>query len=490
MNRDWKCFGTLFLVAGGLALHAAPVTSLKVLSFNIKVNASLGLNAVEQAIKNENPDVVLLQEADGYTIQPIASSLGGFYWIQTGGAGQYGIVSRYPIIKRIGETTEPYGGVGATIELSPNQRVHVFSAHLNYTPYGPYELVAGTSINKVISDENAARMPGLNELLGMAGPFIAGAEPVLLTGDFNAPSDLDYSPAVAWPESVACRNAGLVDSYAAVNPITKKFAGLFAFDDPGITWTPLTQYEPNHCFDRIDFIYYSGGDGMTTTASTDVDSRNDNVNPWPSDHRALLSTFSLALPASQTQPSSPVPANAGTSAPLRPAMTWIPGKNATSHNIYFGTTSPGNFVTNLVTDSLFKPGRLSPNTTYYWHVDEVTAGGNVTGAVWSFKTGNFSWADPSKPAYVRNENVTINFGNAPGNTTDWVGIYAAGTAYGPGNVPSIKWSYLNGSQAAPRRAIKSGTLTFTGLPAGSYVARFFSNDGFFLLDEAAFTVGP
>src|SRR6185369_2290499 len=114
MNSDWKCFGALFLVAGGLALHAAPVTSLKVLSFNIKVNASLGLNAVEQAIKNENPDVVLLQEADGYTIQPIASSLGGFYWIQTGGAGQYGIVSRYPIIKRIGETTFSFDDAAAT----------------------------------------------------------------------------------------------------------------------------------------------------------------------------------------------------------------------------------------------------------------------------------------------------------------------------------------------------------------------------------------
>src|SRR6185312_7841947 len=159
-----KYCGAAFLLASALALDAAPVTTLKVMQFNIKVNASLGLNAVEQAIKNENPDIVTLQEADGYTIQPIASSLGGYYWTQTGGAGQYGIISRYPIIKRIGETVDAYGGVGATIELSPNQRVHVFSAHLNYTPYGPYQLVAGTSVNQVISSENSARMPGLNEL--------------------------------------------------------------------------------------------------------------------------------------------------------------------------------------------------------------------------------------------------------------------------------------------------------------------------------------
>jgi len=489
-SRNWRHNAAFLLLAAGLAAQAAPVTSLKVMQFNVKVNASLGLNAVEQAIKNENPDIVTLEEADGYTIQPIAASLGGYYWIQTGGAGQYGIISRYPIIKRIGETVNAYGGVGATIELSPNQRVHVFAAHLNYTPYGPYQLVQGMSASRVVSSENSARMPGLNELLGVAAPFIGSADPVILTGDFNAPSDLDYSPYVGWPESIACRNAGLIDSYAAVNPITKKFAGLFAYNDPGITWTPLPQYEPNSCFDRIDFVYYSANDGMTPTGSVEVDSRNDNVNPWPSDHGAILSTFSLALPVSQTPASGPIPANAVGAAPLRPAMTWVPGRNATSHNIYFGTTSPGNFVTNVSSDSLFRPGRLAPNTTYYWHIDEVTSGGNTTGPTWSFTTGNFSWADPSKANYAKNETVTVNFGNAPGGMTDWIGIYAAGSAYGPGNVPSIKWNYLNGSQAAPRKALKNGTITFSGLAAGSYVVRFFSNDGFFLLDEAPFTVGP
>jgi len=488
--RGWKCCGAALLLATGMALPAAPVTSLKVMQFNVKVNASLGLSAIEQAIKNENPDIVTLEEADGYTIQPIASSLGGYYWTQTGGAGQYGIISRYPIIKRIGETVNAYGGVGATIELSPNQRIHVFCAHLNYTPYGPYQLVQGLSVNQVISSENSARMPGLNELLGMASPFVGNAEPVLLTGDFNAPSDLDYSPAVAWPESVACRNAGLIDSYAAVNSITKKYAGLFAFNDPGITWTPLTQYEPNNCFDRIDFVYYSANDGLAPTSSTEVDSRNDNVNPWPSDHRAVISTFSLALPPQSSPPTSPVPATGYANAPLRPVMTWVPGANSLSHNIYFGTTSPGNFVTNVASDSLFKPGRLAPNTTYYWHIDEVKTGGNVTGNTWSFTTGNFSWADPSKANYAKNENITVNFGNGPGNKADWIGLYAAGSAYGPGNVPSLKWDYLNGTQTAPRKGIKSGSLTFTGLPAGSYVVRFFSNDGFFLLDEATFTVGP
>jgi hypothetical protein len=333
-------------------------------------------------------------------------------------------------------------------------------------------------------------MPGLNELLGIASPFIGSAEPVLLAGDFNAPSDLDYNPYVGWPESIGCRNAGLIDSYSALHTTTKKFAGQFLFDDPGITWTPLTQYEPNNCFDRIDFIYCSTNDGILPTSSVEVDSLNNNVHPWPSDHRAVVSVFSLVAPPNLTLASSPIPASNYLSAPLRPAMTWVPCTNATSHNVYFGTTSPGSLVTNLTADSLFKPARLSPNTTYYWHIDELTPNGTKAGSVWFFKTGNFSWADPGKASYARNENIVINFGNGPGNKADWIGIYAAGSAYGPGNVPSIKWDYLNGSQTAPKTGIKNGSFTFLGgLPtAGTYVIRFFSNNGFFLLDEATFTV--
>ena len=84
--------------------QAASVTQLKVLSFNIWVNGSQGLNDITSVIRNSGADIVGLQEADGYAAKAIADQL-GFYWIQTGGAGQYATLSRFPIIKRIGETT-------------------------------------------------------------------------------------------------------------------------------------------------------------------------------------------------------------------------------------------------------------------------------------------------------------------------------------------------------------------------------------------------
>ena len=123
--------------------------------------------------------------------------------------------------------------MGATIELSADQRVHFFNAHLNYTSYGPYLLQDGKSANQIISSENSVRMPGLNELLTLAASFKDTAEPTFVVGDFNAPSHLDYA-ALNWPESIACYNAGLADSYRVLHSGNRRYPGPFAFNEPGV----------------------------------------------------------------------------------------------------------------------------------------------------------------------------------------------------------------------------------------------------------------
>lgn len=468
-----------------LSTSATPVTQLKVMSFNIWVNGQQGLNRCIDVIRTSGADIVGLQECNGPTGKTIADQL-GFYWTQD--ANSNVIVSRYPIVNRIGSTVIGYGGVAATIELSANQRVHLFDAHLNYTSYGPYLLQDGKTVNFIINNENSVRMPGLNELLGLAAPYIGLAEPVFVVGDYNAPSHLDYT-AFNWPESVASINAGLSDSYRVMHPGNRKYPGPFAFDEPGITWTPVLSQEPRNAFDRIDFVYNSVNDGLGVVSSTELDHRN-SVNPWPSDHRAVITTFSVTMPPQTAKASNAMPVNGSQAAPRRPLLTWVPGTGTTSHNVYFGTTSPGTLQGNQAGSS-FSPGLLLPNTTYYWRIDEQKQGGVTTGDVWSFRTGNFAGAQPGKTTYTRNEAITINFSNAPGGTKDWIGIYAADGAYGNG-AGSIGWAYLNGTQTAPKKAIRDGSITFpSGLPnAGSYVIRFFQNDGYYQLDAAAFTVTP
>lgn len=81
---------------------------------------------------------------------------------------------------------------------------------------------------------------------------------------------------------------------------------------------------------------------------------------------------------------TPVPPNLATNVKADVDLMWLEGYHAISHDIYFGT-SPGNLVyQGNQSNNIFTPESLATNTTYYWRIDAVTAGGTVTGEVWSF----------------------------------------------------------------------------------------------------------
>ena len=82
---------------------------------------------------------------------------------------------------------------------------------------------------------------------------------------------------------------------------------------------------------------------------------------------------------------NPAPANAAVDVAITADLSWTAGSGATSHDVYFGTSSPGTFQGNQAGTS-FDPGTLANNTTYYWRIDEVNASGTITGTVWSFTT--------------------------------------------------------------------------------------------------------
>ncbi len=373
-----KALGLLLacLFSSPATLPAASVTQLKVLSFNIWVQGGLSLSNCIEIIRTTGADIVGLQECNQTTAQTIATSL-GFYVLL---ADDCSVVSRFPILSSYVVSSR---GAGVTVQLSPGQRAHLFNCHLVPFPYGPYSLHDGATVASVISDENSIRMPALNQLLGVMQPFIDGFEPCFFTGDFNAPSHLDYA-SLGWPTSLACVNAGLLDSYRQLHSTNRTFPAPFAYTDPGITWTPKTNQEPDGVFDRIDFIYQAAADGVTPMTSVELDERN-SINPWPSDHRAVLSTFQLVPPTLVAKASLPEPANQATNVSVEPRLIWLPGSNSTSHLVYFGTVAPTNLVTNTTVNELSLKG-LAPGTTYRWRVDETTPGGTVPGDTWSFTT--------------------------------------------------------------------------------------------------------
>ena len=93
----------------------------------------------------------------------------------------------------------------------------------------------------------------------------------------------------------------------------------------------------------------------------------------------------------------------------------------------------------------------------------------------------------NKSVYTNQEPIQISFTNAPGNPTDWIGIYPVGVT--PGGPAATLWNYVNGTQTATV-GINEGTITFpTGLvTAGAYDAYLLENDGYTILATELFTV--
>jgi len=90
-------------------------------------------------------------------------------------------------------------------------------------------------------------------------------------------------------------------------------------------------------------------------------------------------------PNTPGQASNPSPSNGATDVEIDADLSWTAGSGSTSSDVYFGTSSPGTFQGNQ-TATTFEPGTLANDTTYYWRIDEVNAGGTTTGTVWNFTT--------------------------------------------------------------------------------------------------------
>jgi hypothetical protein len=79
--------------------------------------------------------------------------------------------------------------------------------------------------------------------------------------------------------------------------------------------------------------------------------------------------------------------------------------------------------------------------------------------------------------------VTATIDNGPGDTTDWVALYAAdGTR--------LDWTYLNGTKTPPATGLSSAPVSFTlPMTPGTYTLRLHPSNGYTILASATVTVG-
>jgi hypothetical protein len=83
--------------------------------------------------------------------------------------------------------------------------------------------------------------------------------------------------------------------------------------------------------------------------------------------------------------SNPSPADSTIGISTTADLSWTAGSDATSYDVYFGTSSPPAFQGNQ-TDTTFDPGTMATATTHYWRIDAVNGWGKTIGSDWSFRT--------------------------------------------------------------------------------------------------------
>lgn len=304
---------TLLLIIA-IASGAASASELTVATFNTwgaGLNDGKPVTETVAALKALAADVYALQEvraeSPGCTEQDCPAAGGGVAAGLAGALGFYlyeqaaandalwanAVLSRYPIVSALPDD------LGVWIDVD-GRRVAMLNVHFTDYPYQPYQL---TGIEygdaPMLDDEQSAiaaaehaRGAAVDRVLAVAGS-LADADLVVICGDFNEPSHLDWTGRavesgrhpleVRFPASRKLAAAGFIDGYRAARPDEIAF--------PGFTWTPLTENDdPADHHDRIDFVYLRGADLQVESAAIAGESNATSdivVAPWPSDHRAV-----------------------------------------------------------------------------------------------------------------------------------------------------------------------------------------------------------
>lgn len=490
-NAVMTLCGALTLLLAGCQDQAPKM--LRLMTWNIEYGgAYTDFNEVVKTIELVQPDVLCLSEGYG-SVEALAGRLGWPY-ADTG----MQIISKFPLI-------EPQDAEGTYlwVELSPGRGIALSNIHLDSDPYGPTLLVEGQSPDAVLTMERETHLRQIATHDPHWTGLIQAGVPLFLTGDFNVPSHLDWTPAtvglrphvkqvVPWPLSVHLAALGFRDSYreAHPDPVTR----------PGLTWFAHRPSYPNHWNpeatdpqDRIDYIMAAGPSKTLESAlwGEEGEALVDRGKPgiWTSDHRAVVSRFEV-VPATlprfvalsqrvvtqgQAQPlrwrldGGPVPFEvlpADGGAPLLQGSAPTAEGQATLDT---STLPPGDFVVRVGSGSSRLTSRpfevLPPGAR-----PELTLG---------------------KKSYRQGEDITVAYAHGPARRWDWLGLYPAAASM-PADWESYQ-AFVYADHGSATGALVPRTRGTVSLPSadlkpGTYRIVFFTDEATVLAASPTFTL--
>jgi len=144
--------------------------------------------------------------------------------------------------------------------------------------------------------------------------------------------------------------------------------------------------------------FAQGTGAATYTANTVVDlgevmAKHIRLNisdNWGATAMVSLSEVRFFYTPAEAFEPNPVDSVAGVD--LGATLDWRPGREATSHEVYFGT-DPNALAADTVTDHSYTPASMDFGTKYYWKVNEVDDAGTYQGSLWSFTSQEFAPVD-------------------------------------------------------------------------------------------------
>jgi len=201
-----------------------------------------------------------------------------------------------------------------------------------------------------------------------------------------------------------------------------------------------------------------------------------SVAPWPSDHRAVVSTF-LAKPARTPRLVSPGRRIFGLDDDIVIAY-----RNAPDSSIEI----PGIGSYKVSGSGELRLAAQERDRKYY-DVELHTPGQTIVrSGFWVVDRSAIPTVRTARTTYDVGETIDISWRNGPGNRNDYLGIYEIGieSAYIAGYDGGLTWLYVNAEPEGTLQLSQDSSQVAWPLPAGRYVARLLKDDGYEVLAES------
>ena len=270
--------------------------SLKVMTWNIwhggihgtkadkfKKDTSNTINVLK-VIQREDPDILFMQETYCCGMGIAAQAGYSYSWR---GSSNLSIHSKYPIVDTL-QIYKPFNSHGVIIDME-GEKLLCVNVWLHYLP-DYFEDVKSLSPDSLIQGEGTTRLKEITAILKNVDSLSQKMNlPVILGGDFNSGSHLDwiestkeqhYGKVVEWPVSKKMLEQGYTDSFREINP------------DPSLTMDGTWGFLSDAIMsDRIDYIYIKGN--RLQTIFSKIVQEDPPGGFFNSDHRAILSIINI-----------------------------------------------------------------------------------------------------------------------------------------------------------------------------------------------------